>query len=304
MKNTMISGLYVPMVTPFQDDESIDFLALDRHVDFLIENGVDGLIPCGSTGEFIAMDENERMSVVERVVEHNAGRAIVYASTGHYSTRKTIELSKHAEEVGADGLMVITPYYLIRNEVELYEHFRRLRDAVSIPIMLYHNPHFSATKLSDEFIARCYNNGLVDSLKEGEGELARLSNIRSMTDDRFALFYGFDACVVESLAMAADGWVAGTGNLLPRENKAIYELMDAGKIEAARILWYRIKKVIDLCIKPTDEGIAAPWLAILKEGLAMRGNPVGTPRKPTLPLSPAMHHKVKSALIDLGLCKN
>ena len=296
-----IHGVFVPMITPFKkEDESIDEKALRSHTNFLINNGVNGLIPCGSTGEFISMDLDERKKVVEIVVDEAKGRALVYASTGHYSTKLTIELSKHAEKAGADGIMVITPYYLPRNEIELYQHYKELRKAVSIPIMLYHNPHFSAVKLTDGFMAKCYNDGLINSVKEGEGDVHRLSDLRYLTNDDFAIFYGFDACVVESLAMVADGWVAGTGNLIPAEASKVYKLVKEGKLEDARKLWFKIKPFIDLCTTPTDEGLPAPWLAILKEGLALRGEQGGVPRKPAMALQASVKDKLAKVLKDLG----
>jgi dihydrodipicolinate synthase/N-acetylneuraminate lyase len=127
-----------------------------------------------------------------------------------------------------------------------------------------------------------------------------LSTLRYHTNENFSIFYGYDACVVESLAMVADGWVAGTGNLIPSEASKIYQLTKDGRLDEARALWFKIKPFIDLCTTPTEEGNPAPWLAILKEGLNMRGQHGGIPRKPTKGLPNSVRKKLTEVLQALG----
>ncbi len=301
-----IHGIYPPIVTIFREDGSIDEAGQASHVNFLIENGVHGVIPCGSTGEFIAMTLEERKRVVEVTVEAAAGRVPVYAHAGHYSTALTIELGRHAERAGADGVMVITPYYLPRYPEELVRHYEALAEAIYIPIMLYHNPHFAGVTLTDRVIADLYLRGTIQSVKEGEGEVGRVSDLRYLTDAGFDIFYGFDAAPIETMVMGANGWVAGTANVLPAEISRIFELVvEEKRVEDAIALWFKIKPYMDLCTQPR-EGKSPPWLAILKEGLKMRGQVGGYPRRPAMTLDEmgefGQHVKqdLRAALAALG----
>lgn len=302
MTKKKIQGVFIPMVTPFNaSDESIDFSGLKEVTDFLIENGVDGIIPSGSTGEFIAMSIEEQKKVNTAVCKYAAGRAKVFCSTGTYRTADAVELSKSAEESGADGVMVVTPWYMAPNEKELYEHYKAIRKAISIPIMLYHNPYYSTVLMTDEFMAQLYNDGLIDAVKERQADVYRQQNLRALTDEGFNIFYGYDICPVESLSMWADGWVCGTGNLFPKENKTLYDLIRAGKLDEAKNYHFeKIRPYLSLFTKPTTEGYPCPWLMVLKEGLKLRGVNAGVARKPVLSLPDDMHVRLRRILNEYG----
>lgn len=291
-------GVFIPMVTPFKaSDESVDFDGLREVANFLVENGVDGVIPCGSTGEMIALSHEEQKAVNAEVCKTVAGRAKVYCSTGAYRTKDVIDLSQAAESAGADGVMVVTPWYMAPNEDELYEHYRALRKAIKIPIMLYHNPYYSTCLLTDEFMARLYNDGIVDAVKERQADLYRQQNLRALTDDGFGIFYGYDICPVESVSMWADGWVCGTGNLFPRENKTVFDLAKARKIEEAQKYHFEmIRPYLPLFTEKTAKGLLTPWLQVLKEGLKLRGVNAGVARKPVQPLPEDCMEKLKKVL--------
>jgi 4-hydroxy-tetrahydrodipicolinate synthase len=300
------TGLYVPMITPFKPgDESIYEEGIRNHVEFLIENGVDGLIPCGSSGEFVSMETYEQNLVNEIVCDAAKGRVKVFCGTAAYSTKKTIELSKHAEACGADGVMVVTPWYLTPNEDELYAHYAALRNAISIPIMLYHNPYYTNVLLTDEFMAKLYNDGIVQAIKERQADVFRIQKLRYLTDEGFSIFYGYDISEIEAIVMGADGWVSGIGNLFPAENKRIITLMNEGRQKEA-IEWHmtKIMPYLELFMSPTAKGYGTPWMAILKEGLAMRGVDAGVPRKPLLGLEKAEKEKLHNLLAGYGYLKN
>lgn len=301
-----IHGLFVPMITPFKpEDESVYEDAVVNYTNFLIENGVDGLIPCGSSGEFISMDTKEQNRVNELVCEAANGRAKVYCGTAAYSTKKTIELSKHAQAAGADGVMVVTPWYLTPNEDELYAHYAALREAIDIPIMIYHNPYYTGCLMTDEFMAKLYNDGIIQAIKERQADVFRVQKLRYLTDKNFSIFYGYDVSEIEAIVMGADGWVAGLGNLFPAENKKIITLMDEGKQDEA-IEWHmtKIMPYLQVFMSPTEKGYGTPWMALLKEGLAMRGIDVGVPRKPLQALQPAEKEKLRALLAQYGHLKN
>jgi 4-hydroxy-tetrahydrodipicolinate synthase len=302
MAKQKIEGVFIPMITPFNaSDESIDFSGLKEVTEFLITNGVDGIIPSGSTGEMIAMSHEEQKKVNAAVVEYAAGRAKVFCSTGAYRTCDVIDLSKSAEAAGADGVMIVTPWYMAPNEVELYEHYKAIRKAISIPIMVYHNPYYSTCLMTDEFIAKLYNDGLIDAIKERQADVYRQQNLRALTDNGFDIFYGYDICVVECVSMWADGWVCGTGNLFPKENKTVYDLAKARKIdEAQKYHFEKVRPYFPLFLEKTAAGLPTPWLAIIKEGLKLRGINAGVARKPILPLPDDTMKKLKGVLKEYG----
>lgn len=302
MSTKKLEGIFIPMVTPFKpSDESIDFSGLREVTDFLIDNGVDGVIPSGSTGEFVAMSIEEQKQVNAAVCEYAAGRVKVFCSTGAYRTRDAVDLSVSAEAAGADGVMVVTPWYMAANEDELYEHYKAIRKAVKIPIMIYHNPYYSTCLMSDEFMARLYNDGLIDAVKERQADVYRQQNLRALTDDGFGIFYGYDICPVESVSMWADGWVCGTGNLFPRENKTVYDLAKARKIdEAQKYHFQKIRPYLPLFMEKTAKGLPCPWLSVLKEGLKLRGINAGVARKPVMGLPDDVKAKLKDVLKAYG----
>lgn len=283
MAKTKLEGIYIPMVTPFNADESINFGGIKEVVDFLVANGVTGVIPSGSTGEMVAMTPEEQISVNAATIKAAAGRIKVVCSTGAYRTQDVVRMSVAAEADGADGVMVVTPWYMAPNENELYHHYETIRKAISIPIMVYHNPYYSTCLMSDEFMARLYNDGLIDAVKERQADVYRQQDLRYLTDDGFGIFYGYDVCPVESLSCWADGWVCGTGNLFPKENTHVFHLAKERKMEEAMKAHFdEVRPYLPLFTKPTAAGLPTPWLQIIKEGLKLRGVDAGFCRKPVI----------------------
>jgi len=295
-------GVYVPMVTPFNSsDESINFQGLKEVTDFLTENGVDGIIPSGSTGEMIAMNKDEQIKVNEAVCEYAAGRVKVFCSTGAYRTKDAVDLSKAAESAGADGVMVVTPWYMAPNDEELYEHYKAIRKAISIPVMLYHNPYYSTCLLSDKFMAKLYNDNIIDAVKERQADVYRQQDLRALTNESFGIFYGFDICPVESLSCWADGWVCGTGNLFPLENTTLYKLIKDNKLEEAKAYHFKkLRPYLPIFTENTDSGLPAPWLSIFKEGLKLRGIDAGVARRPVMGVPDDVKVKLKKLLKEYG----
>ena len=166
MAREKLNGIYIPMVTPFNADESINFNGIKECTDFLVDSGVTGVIPSGSTGEMVAMTPDEQIAVNEATVKAADGRFKVVCSTGAYRTKDVIKMSKAAEAAGADGVMAVTPWYMAPNENELLKHYEAIRKEISIPIMVYHNPYYSTCLMSDEFMAKLYNEGFIDAVKD------------------------------------------------------------------------------------------------------------------------------------------
>ncbi|MBQ8216371.1 MAG: dihydrodipicolinate synthase family protein, partial [Oscillospiraceae bacterium] len=189
MARQKLEGIYIPVITPFNKDESINFAGIKEVAKFLAENGVTGIIPSGSTGELIAMEKDEIIAVNKAYIEagHEYGIKVV-ASTGAYRTRDVVEMSQAAEADGADGIMAVTPWYMGPNKQELYDHYKTVHDAIDINVMMYHNPYYSTVLLDDRFIAKLYNEGCIDSIKERQADVFRQQNLRRLTDENFNIF--------------------------------------------------------------------------------------------------------------------
>ena len=283
MARQKLSGIYIPVVTPFNKDESINFSGIKEITRFLAENGVTGIIPSGSTGEMIALSPEEQMEVNRAYIAaaHDCGIKAV-ASTGAYRTADVVKMSKAAENDGADGVMVVTPWYMGPNERELFEHYKTIHDSIEIPVMLYHNPYYSTVLLSDAFMAKLYNSGCIDAVKERQADVYRQQNLRRLTDDNFGIFYGYDVCPVECLTCWTDGWVCGTGNLFPKENSDVYNISKAKRTEEAmRAQAEEIWPYLHLFSEPDSNGDVL-WLQIIKTGMRLRGVDAGYCRRPVI----------------------
>ena len=280
-QRTKLEGIYVPVITPFNKDESINFSAIKELAKFLAENGVTGIIPSGSTGEMIALSKEEQIAVNKAYIEagHEYGIKVV-ASTGAYRTKDCVDMSQAAEADGADGIMAVTPWYMAPSYAQLYEHYKTVHEAISIPVMLYHNPYYSTVLLTDEFMAKLYNEGCIDAVKERQADVYRQQHLRQLTDDNFGIFYGYDICPVECLTFWGDGWVCGTGNLFPKENVEVYKKSKARDVEGAmKAQEEGVWPYLHLFSKPDSNGEIL-WLQIIKEGLKLRGVDAGYCRKP------------------------
>lgn len=302
MARTKLEGIYIPVVTPFNEDESINFEAIKEVAKFLGENGVTGIIPSGSTGEMIALTVEEQIAINKAYIEAGHANGLkVIASTGAYRTGDVVKMSQAAEKDGADGIMAVTPWYMGPNKKELYQHYKTIHDSISIPVMMYHNPYYSTVLLDDKFIAKLYNEGCIDAIKERQADVYRQQNLRRLTDDNFSIFYGYDVCPVECLTCWTDGWICGTGNLFPAENAKVYEHAKAKKTTEAmkaheELIWPYLH-----LFSETDSNGDVLWLQIIKEGLKLRGVNGGFSRKPVLSdLPEETIERLKSTLKHYG----
>ena len=302
MARTKLEGIYIPVVTPFNEDESINFEAIKEVAKFLGENGVTGIIPSGSTGEMIALTVEEQIAINKAYIEAGHANGLkVIASTGAYRTGDVVKMSQAAEADGADGIMAVTPWYMGPNKKELYQHYKTIHDSISIPVMMYHNPYYSTVLLDDKFIAKLYNEGCIDAIKERQADVYRQQNLRRLTDDNFSIFYGYDVCPVECLTCWTDGWICGTGNLFPAENAKVYKLAKERKtVEAMKAHEELIWPYLHLFSEADSNGDVL-WLQIIKEGLKLRGVNGGYSRKPVLSdLPDETIERLKSTLKHYG----
>ena len=271
-------GVFAAMVTPMTAEQEVDYETLSSFVDYLIDAGVHGIIPLGSTGEYYALTAQEREAVVRATLDAVAGRVPVLVGTNAGSTRQVIAYSQQAQSQGAAGLLLAAPYYSLPTPGELFEHFRAVDSAVDIPIMLYNYPGRTGVDMTPDLVERLAELENVRYVKESTGDATRVSEIIRRCGENITVFCGCDTLALESFLMGAAGWVGGVVNVLPAEHVELYDLAVRKKdLFAARELYYRLLPTLALM-----EG-GGKYTQFVKAGCELMGHPVGPPRQPLLP---------------------
>lgn len=268
-------GTFTVMVTPFRGDMAVDEPRLRQLVDTQIEQGIHGLIPLGSTGEFLSMTDEERHHVAKTVIEQAAGRVPVMVGTTAENTLDVIRYAKDAESLGASGVMILPPFYSNPTEEELFHHYKIISDAIGIPIMVYNNPNASNIDMHASTIAKLAEIDNVQYVKESTLEITRVRDILRLAGDRITVFGG--VLGFESYVMGAKGWVAVGSNVMPGEFAGIYNAVVRDKnIDKGHELYQRILPVIDLVF-------GHRYVSGTKALFDAMGQSVGKPRPPRLP---------------------
>ncbi len=293
---SVFRGLYPPLITPMDAQGNLDEKGLRDHIDFMIEGGVDGMCGGSSTGEFMNLTRDEWEKVLGVTLEQTAKRVPVLAGGAGLSTAETIERSQYAEKAGFDGLLVISPWYQVHTQRELYAHFKALRNAVNIPIMIYNNPPVTGVQLSVELLSRLANEGIVQYLKDADSDPYNLARLKMRVGDKLQLFYGHDNNAIGAFAYGATGWVSGTANFDPKRwTRFVHTCIDDGDFVKARELWYEILPFVEIATVGQN-GERADWIAVIKRGLELRGRKVGTVRPPMLPLTDDVDAKLTAVV--------
>lgn len=269
-------GTHTVLVTPFTaDGAAVDLPALERLVEFQIENGIEGLIPLGSTGEFLSVSREERTAITETVIRAAAGRVPVLIGTGAEDTREAVALAREADGMGADGVLVIPPFYSVPTEDELYVHYKGIADAIGIPVMVYNNPATANVDLTPPILARLSTIAGCCYVKESTLEVTRVRDILAACDGRMAVFAG--VLGYESAWLGAIGWVAVCSNVVPRLSADMFRAAAAGDRETALPLYRRLAPLLSWVGGPR-------YVSGTKAALRLIGRDMGPPRPPRLPL--------------------
>ena len=289
-------GIFSPICTPFSSDgEHIDEATLKRLIDFQLDNGVHGIIPCGGTGEFFALSVEERKRVTTLTVAQVNKRVPVMAHTGACSTREVIELSNHAESVGADALMIVPPFYDVPTDDEIVAHYAAISKAVSLPIMVYNIPAHSKINLRPELLLQLVEIDNVQMIKDSTGDLVQFQKILEELGDRLIVFNGADTLSYSGLSLGAKGCVWGAANPTPKQCVQLYELVvERQDLLKSRELWtdlYPLNRFFE------TEGYAAS----VKAATRMAGLDLGEPRAPFTPLSDTKRSELRGLLAPLGV---
>jgi 4-hydroxy-tetrahydrodipicolinate synthase len=289
----MFEGIYVAIPTPFKNGK-VDERALRGHIEFLIENGVDGIVPCGTTGESATLSYEEHEEVIAITIDQCKGRVKVIAGTGSNSTEEAIRLTKFAEEVKADGALLITPYYNKPNQEGLYLHFKAVAEAVSIPIVLYNVPGRTGVNMLPETVARLSEIENIVAIKEATGSTNVATEIVNLCGDRITVLSGDDLTFFPLLSVGAKGVISVTANVVPDKMVEMHKKFVEGDIKGAMELhhWlYPLSKVLFIDTNPIP----------VKTALSFMGKMEKEFRLPLCPTTPEKEAKIKEVLTRLGV---
>ena len=289
----MIRGAIVAIVTPFRDGK-VDEEGLRNLIEFQLENGTDAIVPCGTTGESATLDHAEHKMVVETTIDAVHGRVPVIAGTGSNSTAETIELTKHARSAGADAALVITPYYNKPTQEGLFQHFKAVSDACSFPMVLYNVPGRTSVNMLPATVARTAELDDVIGIKEATGSMQQASDIISLCGDKIIVLSGDDFTAFPLLSIGGKGVISVVANVAPRDMADMVDAFEAGDMDKARGLHYKLFPLNKAMFYETNPIPA-------KTTLALMGKISGELRLPMFQMSEANLAKLKKTLTEYGL---
>ena len=290
-----IHGIIPPVATPMQSNEDLDLPRLKWFLDHLIREGVHGVFVLGTNSEFYALDEREKQQVIATAVEHVRKRVPVYAGTGAESTREAVRLTKLAEREGADGVSVITPYFVSPSQQEIYDHYRRIAESTALPVILYNNPSTcGGTKIDVDTVARLAEIPNILGIKDSSGDLQNTLEYIRVVPERFAVMMGRDTLIYSALMFGARGAVPATANIAPALCAEIYNAFQHGDHAAAKAAQLRLNPIrLSLTLGTAPGGV--------KAALALLGMSIGPSRAPVAPLPSDKEQKMRAALTQAGL---
>jgi 4-hydroxy-tetrahydrodipicolinate synthase len=289
----MFTGAMVALITPFNDG-IVDFRTLDELIDFQLENGIDAIVPCGTTGESPTLSHEEHKKVIERVVKTVAGQVPVIAGTGSNSTAEAIELTAFAKKVGADASLQVCPYYNKPTQEGFYQHFKAIDEEVDLPMVLYNIPGRCGGKgLSPETVARLAEIENVVAIKEASGSLDQASEIATCCD--ITIISGDDSLTLPLAAVGGKGVISVVANIVPADVKAMTDLILEGDFTSA-LKWHKklfalSKNMLSLATNPIPIKAAVSMLNMASEEM----------RLPLVPMDESKKAALRQALKDYGL---
>jgi 4-hydroxy-tetrahydrodipicolinate synthase len=290
-----IHGIIPPVATPMQANEDLDLPRLKWFLDHLIANGVHGVFVLGTNSECYALDECEKQEVIATTVAHVRQRVPVFAGTGAETTREAVRITKMAEREGADGVSVITPYFISPTQQEIYDHYRRIAENTSLPVVLYNNPSTcGGVKIEPETVARLAEVPNILAAKDSSGDLQNTNEYVRVVPERFSVLQGRDTLICPSLFFGARGAIPATANIAPALLVEIYEAFQRGDLAGSKAAQLKLNPVrLALALATAPGGV--------KAALALMGMSLGPCRSPIAPLSPEKQQKMRAALEQAGL---
>jgi 4-hydroxy-tetrahydrodipicolinate synthase len=292
---TQFKGAYVAIVTPFTDAGKIDEEELVNLIEFQIAGGTHGIVPCGTTGESATMSHAEHHRVVELTIKTVNGRVPVIAGSGSNSTSETIELTKHAKEAGADGVLVITPYYNKPSQEGLFQHFKAVAEAVDIPMIMYNVPSRTSINMLPATVARCAQIPNIVGIKEATGDLNQISDVIRLCPDDFIVLSGDDFTSMATVAIGGKGVISVTSNVAPADMSALMEAALEDDFAKARQIHYKMFPLFQAMFFDTNPVPAKTTLALMGKIKA------ANPRMPIYKMNEAALERMKKVISAYGL---
>lgn len=290
----LFKGSGVAIVTPFTKDDKVDFATLGELLEYHVENKTDAIIICGTTGESATLSDREHKKAIEYAVEIIDGRIPVIAGTGSNDTSYAVEMSKFAESVGVDALLVVTPYYNKTTERGLIKHFTKIADSVDTPIILYNVPSRTNMCLKASTVAELAKHKNICGIKEASGDLGLVTEILRICPDDFYLYSGNDDIVVPTLSVGGHGVISVVANILPKETHDMVHYYLNGEIEKSLNLQLKMKNLIDsLFIEPNPIPV--------KTAMNLLGKEVGELRLPLCDMSEENLKVLTDSMSEYGL---
>ena len=290
----MFQGSLVALVTPFDNDNRVDYAALKRLVEFHVEKGSDGLVIAGTTGESATLTQSEHIELVERATALVDGRLPVIAGTGSNSTAQTLDLSRAVGGSGIDAYLIVVPYYNKPVQEGLYQHFAAIADAVEKPVILYNVPGRTVADLEADTVGRLASHENIIGIKEATGDMGRLAEIRARVDDRFTLLSGDDFTVLPFIEGGGHGVITVAGNVAPDLMAELCRLASAGDSEAARAVDEKLQP-LNQALFVESNPIPVKW-AVCEMGLM--GPHI---RLPLTPFGERFHNEMREAMAGAGV---
>ena len=290
----MFRGTYTALVTPFHNDR-VDEAAFERLIEFQIESGITGIVPVGTTGESPTLDHEEHMRVIELAIKFARGRCQVIAGTGSNSTREAIGMTREAEKLGADGALLVAPYYNRPTQEGIYLHYKTIAEATKLPLVLYSIPGRCGVEIGVETTKRLAETvPNIVCIKEAGGSVERVSALRAVLPQEFTILSGDDSLTLPFMAAGAVGVISVASNIAPREVGDLVRLFDNGKIAEARALHFKLYPLFkDLFIESNPVPV--------KTALAWAGRMSAEVRLPLCALGDASAKKLRATLESLNL---
>ncbi|WP_031515430.1 dihydrodipicolinate synthase family protein [Desulfofalx alkaliphila] len=300
MKKVKFKGIIPPMVTIFNEDGSFDWEGNKAVIDYLINGGVHGIFVMGSSSEFNHLTSAERKEFAEFAVDYVNGRVPVLVGTGHTNTQTVVDLSRHAQSIGADGVVVVTPYYWKLSEENLFNHFTTVAGAIDLPVVLYHYPNLTGQQFDAPLVARIVKEmpnvvGIKDTIDSISHIRELIITVKEINPD-FSVFSAYDDHLFNTLVMGGDGAISGSSNFAPEINVGVYQNFVEGNYQKAidiNNILMRLTRIY---------GFDTPAIGVMKEGLRLRGVPIKTHvRPPAAAASPKAVAALESLLKSLQL---
>lgn len=291
----MFKGAIVAIVTPFKNGR-VDEEKLRELIEFQIENGTDGIVPCGTTGESPTLSHEEHDRVIEITVDAVKKRVPVIAGTGSNSTAEALRLTEHAREVGADGALMVCPYYNRPTQEGLYQHYKTVAEKVKIPIIVYNIPGRTGVNLLPETMARLAKVPGIVGTKEASGSLKQMHEVIQLCGPDFAVLSGDDFFTYPLLCLGGHGIISVISNIVPKDMAALVDAFAAGDLQKAKDLHYRMVPLVDSLFIETNP-------TPVKAALAMMGKIEYEVRLPLVKMSETNYDKLRKSMTNYGLLK-